>query len=138
MSWERKELLRWNNKHFSSFLKGFLLSKIISGLRVHLYIFFLTFLFFTKIKKNNINLSTAQIYFLCKLCTISNTKFRNTKTFYKNVIVCSINEKICLYGYIDKAIRNIEIKLLLTHKTTVSWCYICKSIHELWTQIRIL
>ena len=34
--WERKELLRWNTKHFSSFLKGFLLSKIVSDLRVRL------------------------------------------------------------------------------------------------------
>ena len=28
ISWERKELLRWNKKHFSSFLKGFQLSKL--------------------------------------------------------------------------------------------------------------
>ena len=34
--WERKELLRWNKKHFSSFLKGFQLSKIVSDLRVRL------------------------------------------------------------------------------------------------------
>ena len=34
ISWERKELLRWNKKHFSSFLKGFQLSKIVSDLRV--------------------------------------------------------------------------------------------------------
>ena len=27
-SWEQKELLRWNKKHFWSFLKGFQLSKI--------------------------------------------------------------------------------------------------------------
>ena len=27
ISWERKELLRWNKKHFSSFLKGFQSSK---------------------------------------------------------------------------------------------------------------
>ena len=27
MSWERKELFRWNKKHFSSFLKGFQWSK---------------------------------------------------------------------------------------------------------------
>ena len=27
ISWERKELLRWNKKHFSSFLKGFYRSK---------------------------------------------------------------------------------------------------------------
>ena len=27
ISWERKELLRWNKKHFSSFLKGFESSK---------------------------------------------------------------------------------------------------------------
>ena len=26
-SWEQKELLRWNKKHFSSFSKGFQLSK---------------------------------------------------------------------------------------------------------------
>ena len=28
ISWERKELLRWNKKHFSSILKGFQLSKL--------------------------------------------------------------------------------------------------------------
>ena len=33
LSWERKELLRWNKKYFSSFLKGFHLSKIVSDLR---------------------------------------------------------------------------------------------------------
>ena len=32
----RTELLRWNKKHFSSFLKGFQLSKIVSDLRVRL------------------------------------------------------------------------------------------------------
>ena len=36
ISWERKELLRWNKKHFSSFLKGFYLPKIVSDLRVRL------------------------------------------------------------------------------------------------------
>ena len=30
ISWEWNELLRWNKKHFSSFLKGFQLSKIVS------------------------------------------------------------------------------------------------------------
>ena len=29
ISWERKELLRWYKKHFSSFLKGFQLTKIV-------------------------------------------------------------------------------------------------------------
>ena len=38
MSWEWKVLLRWNKKDFSSFLKGFHLSKIVSDLRVCLYI----------------------------------------------------------------------------------------------------
>ena len=37
ISLERKELLRWNEKHFPSFLKGFQLSKIVSDLRVHLW-----------------------------------------------------------------------------------------------------
>ena len=36
ISWERKELLRWNKEHFSSFLKGFPLSKIVSDLTVRL------------------------------------------------------------------------------------------------------
>ena len=36
ISWEWKELLRWNKKDFSSFLKGFQLSKIVSDLRVRL------------------------------------------------------------------------------------------------------
>ena len=36
LSWEREELLRWNKKHFSSFLKDFQLPKIVSDLRVHL------------------------------------------------------------------------------------------------------
>ena len=36
ISWKRKELLRWNKKDFSSFLKGFQLSKIVSDLRVRL------------------------------------------------------------------------------------------------------
>ena len=36
ISWERKELLRWSKNHFSSFLKGFLLAKIVSDLRVRL------------------------------------------------------------------------------------------------------
>ena len=34
---EWKELLRLNKKHFSSFIKDFQLSKIVSDLRVHLY-----------------------------------------------------------------------------------------------------
>ena len=37
ISWERKELLRSNKKHLSSFLKGFQLSKTVSNLRVHLW-----------------------------------------------------------------------------------------------------
>ena len=36
ISWEWKELLKWNKKHFSSFLKGFQLSKIVSDLGVPL------------------------------------------------------------------------------------------------------
>ena len=36
ISWERKELLRWNKKHFSSLLKGFQLPKVVSDLREHL------------------------------------------------------------------------------------------------------
>ena len=36
ISWEWKELLRWNKKHFSSFLKGFQLSKIVLDLGVPL------------------------------------------------------------------------------------------------------
>ena len=36
ISWERKELLRWNKEYFSSFLKGFQLWKILSDLSVHL------------------------------------------------------------------------------------------------------
>ena len=35
-SWEWNELLRWNKKHFSSFLKGFQLSKIVPDLRAYL------------------------------------------------------------------------------------------------------
>ena len=34
VSWEQRELLRWNKKHFGSFLKGFQLSKIVSDLRL--------------------------------------------------------------------------------------------------------
>ena len=33
-TWGQKELLRWNKKHFSSFLKGFQLSEIVLDLRV--------------------------------------------------------------------------------------------------------
>ena len=33
---ENKKLLGWNEKHSSSFLKGFRLEKIVSGLRLHL------------------------------------------------------------------------------------------------------
>ena len=36
ISWEQKELLRWNKKYFSSFLKSFQLPKIVSDLRVRL------------------------------------------------------------------------------------------------------
>ena len=36
ISWERIEILRWNKKYFSSFLKGFPLSKIVLDLRVRL------------------------------------------------------------------------------------------------------
>ena len=39
ISWERKELLRSNKKHFSSFLKCFQFPKIVSDLRVRLQIF---------------------------------------------------------------------------------------------------
>ena len=34
ISWEQKELLRWNEKHFSSFLMGFQMPKIDSNLRM--------------------------------------------------------------------------------------------------------
>ena len=34
ISWERKELLRWNKKHFSSLLKCFQLPNIVSDLKV--------------------------------------------------------------------------------------------------------
>ena len=34
--WEWEELLRWNKKHFLSFLKSFQLPKIVSDLREHL------------------------------------------------------------------------------------------------------
>ena len=36
ISWERKELLRWNKKHFSSFLNSFQLLKIVTNLWVPL------------------------------------------------------------------------------------------------------
>ena len=36
-SWEQKELLTWNKKHFSSFLKDFRLPKVVSDLRARLY-----------------------------------------------------------------------------------------------------
>ena len=36
ISWERKELLTWNEKHFLSCLKGFQLPKAVSDLRVRL------------------------------------------------------------------------------------------------------
>ena len=36
ISWERKELLRWNKKHYSSYLRGFKPPNIVSDLRVHL------------------------------------------------------------------------------------------------------
>ena len=39
-SWERKELLRWNEDNFSSFLIGFKLPKIVSDVTVHLSGFF--------------------------------------------------------------------------------------------------
>ena len=32
--WEQKELLNWNKKHFSSFLKGFQFPKLVSNLRM--------------------------------------------------------------------------------------------------------
>ena len=38
LSLEKKEILRWNKRHFSVFLKGFQLSKIDSDLRVHLQV----------------------------------------------------------------------------------------------------
>ena len=36
ISWEQNELLSWNKKHFSLFLKGFQWPKIVSNLRVRL------------------------------------------------------------------------------------------------------
>ena len=36
ISWEQTKLLSWNKKHFSSFLKGFLLPKTVSDLKVRL------------------------------------------------------------------------------------------------------
>ena len=36
ISWKQKKLLRWNEKHSSSFLKGFQFSKIVSDLKVRL------------------------------------------------------------------------------------------------------
>ena len=36
ISWERKELLRWNKNHFPSLLKGFQLPKVVSDMRVRL------------------------------------------------------------------------------------------------------
>ena len=38
MSQERKELLTWNGKYFTSFLKSFQLSEFMSDLRVDLEI----------------------------------------------------------------------------------------------------
>ena len=35
ISWQRKKISRWNKKHFSSYLKGFQLPKIIPDLRVN-------------------------------------------------------------------------------------------------------
>ena len=36
ISWEQNKPLRWNKKHFSSFLKGLQLPKLVSDLRVRL------------------------------------------------------------------------------------------------------
>ena len=36
LSQERKELLRWNKKHSSSFLNGFNLPEIVSNLKIRL------------------------------------------------------------------------------------------------------
>ena len=39
ISLERKKLLRWNKKQFSSIFKGFQFPDIVSDLRVHLYLY---------------------------------------------------------------------------------------------------
>ena len=39
ISWERKEVLRWNEKHFSSFLKAFSYQKLSQTWEVRFYIF---------------------------------------------------------------------------------------------------
>ena len=39
-SWEEKYLSKWNKKHFTSFLKGFQLPKIVPDLKVNLLIIF--------------------------------------------------------------------------------------------------
>ena len=38
ITWERKELLSWNNKHFPWFLNGFQFPKIVADLRVRLLV----------------------------------------------------------------------------------------------------
>ena len=41
ISWEQNDLWTWNKKHFSSFLKGFQLTKVVSDLRVRFKYFFM-------------------------------------------------------------------------------------------------
>ena len=48
ISWRQKQLLRWNKKHFSSFLKSYHLPKLVSDLRVRLWHYFKTFKPFQK------------------------------------------------------------------------------------------
>ena len=59
-SWERKELLRWNKKQFSSILKGFHLPKTVAFKIFYKYMIYLTLLlviaFFLRLKEMKIKI----------------------------------------------------------------------------------
>ena len=79
ISWEQKELLRWNNKHFSSFLKSFCWSKynhFLEGesptLNDSVYLNTFSYWYFLHIKQN----SSVRLALYNELFTLKRPLFR--------------------------------------------------------------
>ena len=90
ISWEQKEPLRWNKKHFSSFSKDFKLPKIVSDMRVRLKCFLV---FNTHYIRNLHRALASSVYNVGKIGKILRCFF----DFKMSVVHCSWN---CLLTFI--------------------------------------
>ena len=85
ISWEQKELLRWNKKYFSSFLKGFRMPKLLSDLWVHLYI--LDMLFF-------MDQFSGLIAGIFTTCSCLKLVFTFPYNIYQSGYACALNKHV--------------------------------------------